>query len=115
MFTMGNLADTLSEEGRLDEAEKLELEAIDLERRVLGAENPDVARSVYNLACIKARQGRRDEAFAFLSQSIDHNLPAGTMMGIAKDEDLKSLRGDPRFDAIVLKAKELAASSPKPQ
>ncbi len=115
VFTMGNLADTLSEEERLDEAEKLELEAIDLERRVLGTEHPDVARSVYNLACIKARQGRRDEAFAFLSQSIDHNLSAGTMMGIAEDEDLKSLRGDPRFDAIVQKAKKLAASSPKPQ
>jgi serine/threonine protein kinase len=108
--TMDNLANSLSELGRYAEAEKLERETIDLRTRLSGPDHPMTAGAVYNLACILAREGRRDEAISFLGQSFEHGLPLKTALGIESDSDLKSLHGDPRFDAIVTRAKEHAAA-----
>jgi non-specific serine/threonine protein kinase/serine/threonine-protein kinase len=108
--TMDNLANSLSELGRYAEAEKLERETIDLRTRFSGPDHPMTTGAVYNLACILAREGRRDEAISFLRQSLEHGLPIKTALGIESDSDLKSLHGDPRFDAIVTRAKEHAAA-----
>ena len=111
--TMDNLANSLSELGRYAEAEKLERETIVLRTRFSGPDHPLTTGAVYNLACILAREGRRDEAVSFLRQSLDHGLPLKTALGIESDSDLKSLHGDPRFDAIVVAAHQHAATERK--
>jgi serine/threonine protein kinase/Tfp pilus assembly protein PilF len=111
---MNNLANVLSDEHGYEEAEKLNREALDIRRRILGPDHPITASSVYNLGCIAALMGRRDEALSLLSQAVDHGLSPNLDMGIDKDTDLKSLHGDPRFDALVSHAKERAAATKKP-
>jgi serine/threonine protein kinase len=109
--TMLNLVNSISEQGRYAEAEKLQLETIELERRISGPDHPSTALGVYNLACIKALAGEKEEAFTLLRQSLDHGLSTQTAQRIAQDEDLKSLHGDPRFDAIVTAGRNLAQRS----
>lgn len=101
---MGNLVNTYAGEQRYAEAEKLAEETIAIDRRVYGADNPTTATDVYNLACLKAEQGRRDEALALLREILNHGMAPQTAMDMADDEDLKSLHGDPRFAAIVAEA-----------
>lgn len=109
--TMGNLVNTYTEERRYKEAEKLSEETIAIYRRMYGADNPNTALNEYNLACLKALQGKKEEAIAMLRQSFDHGMAPRTMMGIADDEDLKSLHSDPRFDAIVAEAQTRVAAA----
>jgi eukaryotic-like serine/threonine-protein kinase len=97
-------------EGRFAEAERLLREELDIKRRVLGPDNPSTAATVYNLGCVAARRGNRTEALSFLRQAIDHGLSPTGELGMEKDDDLKSLHGDPRFDALVADAKERAQS-----
>jgi len=111
---MNDLANVLSDEGRYEEAERLNREALEIRRRVFGPDHPITASSVYNLACLAALTGRQDEAMSLLSQAVDHGLSPHYDSGISKDTDLKSLHGDPRFDALVAHAKERAAAAQKP-
>ncbi len=113
--SMNSLADVLSHEAKYDEAEKLDRETLNIQRRVLGAEHPETAMSTYNFGCIVALRGRRDEALSLLQDAVDHGLSPDGDLGIDKDPDLKSLHGDPRFDALVAHAKEKAAASQKPK
>ena len=110
-----NLATVLDHEGRYAEAEKLDLEALDIDRRVFGPEHRYTAGAVYNLGSLAAHRGNRTEALSLLRQSIDHGLASADALGIETDPDLKSLHGDPRFDALVAYAKERAAASQKPK
>jgi len=73
------------------------------------------AVSTYNLACVAAHEGKRDEAFSLLREVIDHGLPPSLDLGIESDSDLQSLHGDPRFDDVVAHAKERAAAAAKQQ
>ncbi len=57
----------------------------------------------YNAACNAALNGHPDEAFAHLDYVASHGLPAS--VGVAEDSDLKSLHGDPRFNAILARMK----------
>jgi len=110
LTSMDNLAVVLSREGRNAEAEKLEREALDISRRVLGAEHPQTAASIYNLGVIAANKGNRTEALSLLHQALDHGLLLIRALGMENDPDLKSLHGDPRFDALVVYAKQRAAA-----
>ncbi len=54
---------------------------------------------LYNLACAQARHGQRDAALERLGQAIAAGFgPRATIEG---DEDLSSLRSDPRFAALL--------------
>src|SRR6266849_5592405 len=110
LTSMDNLAIVLSREGRNAEAEKLEREALDISRRVLGAEHPQTAASIYNLGVIAANRGNRTEALSLLRQALDHGLLPTGALGMEKDPGLKSLQGDPRFDTLVVYAKQRAAA-----
>jgi serine/threonine protein kinase len=101
---MGNLVNTYAGERRYAQAENVAKQTIAIDKRVYGADNPATATDVYNLACLEAEQGRRDEALALLGEVLNHGMAPETAMDIADDEDLKSLRGDPRFAAIVAEA-----------
>jgi Flp pilus assembly protein TadD len=53
----------------------------------------------YNVACIHAVEGAKDEAFRLLAEAIRAGF--GNREWFLRDPDLASLRDDPRFDALV--------------
>jgi non-specific serine/threonine protein kinase/serine/threonine-protein kinase len=110
--TADNLANSLSELKQYDEAEKLEKDNLERLRRTLGEHSPSVSSVTYNLACIYALQGNREEALFYLRQAMDLGLSVHSGLHIYDDEDLKSLRGDPRFEALAKKAHERAVAKP---
>jgi len=110
---MSGLAVVLSAEGHYAEAEKLERETLEIRRRRFGPDHPDTAGSTYDLACIEARKGDRDGALSLLREAVDHGLAPLMDLWMQKDPFLKSLHGDPRFDALVAHAKEKAAAAAK--
>jgi hypothetical protein len=101
---------TLAHEHKYTEAEKLAHEVQDTDGRVFGPRHPDTAASNYNLACIAALTGRRDEALFRLRDAVEHGLGPDLDLGMDRDSDLKSLHGDPRFKEIVADAKEHVAA-----
>jgi eukaryotic-like serine/threonine-protein kinase len=104
------LAHTLDKEGRYGEAEKLARETLEIQRRVLGPEHPDAAGTAYDLACVLAHTGRSDEAISFLREAIDHGLDPATGLAMSTDPNLKPLRKDPRFEALVSHVRQRAAT-----
>ena len=56
---------------------------------------PDNASMLYSLACFEALGGKRDEALAHLGQAVE--LEPRHIAWAAKDDDLASIRDDPRF------------------
>ena len=85
--------------------------AVAIQRRVLGERHPDTATSIYNLGCIMAQRGNKDEALALLRQAIDNGLPPQTDVNMDKDSALAPLAGDARFVALVAHAKAVAGWS----
>ena len=110
LITMSGLGNTLAGAGRFDEAEKLLREALDIQTRVYGPDNPRTADTLYNMACVAAKRGNSDEAFSLLKHTLEHGLAPGTALSIESDPDLKALRSDPRFAALVADAKQHAAA-----
>ena len=96
--------------GRDKESEPLLRQVLELQRRVLGPDQPETAVTVYNLGVLAAKRGGSDEALSLLQESVDHGLLARWAVKIGEDPDLKPLHGDPRFEALVAHAKELAAA-----
>jgi eukaryotic-like serine/threonine-protein kinase len=107
--SMINMADIERDMGRDEEALKLYAETLDLEQRVLGPDQPETAVTRYSLACILARRGQVDQALWNLRNAIDHGLHPRMDLGIETDPLLSPLHNDPRFDALVAYAKQVAA------
>ncbi len=55
--------------------------------------------SLYNLACYHALAGRRDEAFAFLNQSVNAGFADESI--VKRDGDLESLHADARWGTML--------------
>ena len=53
----------------------------------------------FNVACMEARLGRTDDAIAHLKQAIEDD--DRIRENIRTDEDLDSIRDDPRFHALT--------------
>ena len=102
---LASLAGILCHEGRYDEAQQLFRQVI---QRASSAKDPAALASAwYDFACGAAVAGHRNEAVGYLLQAIDHGYRNPDY--IAADDDLKSLHGDPRFDALVARARQAAA------
>ncbi|MFO0864995.1 MAG: tetratricopeptide repeat protein [Gemmataceae bacterium] len=65
-----NLASALVEQGKLEEAERLAMEATDLFRRVLPAQHFWQALPRHNLAQVRLKQGRLDEAEELSQEAV---------------------------------------------
>ena len=113
-YSLDTLGDVLKKEKRYAESEKIYRQAFDGRSRVLGAANPDTAFSAYALACVLALEGKRDEAFTNLRFAVEHALSADQRKELETDSDLKPLRGDPRFGALLATASQSAAASQHP-
>jgi hypothetical protein len=59
----------------------------------------ELPSAAYNLACLDARAGRADQAFARLDKAIATGFDDG--VSLENDPDLAPLRGKPRFASIV--------------
>jgi hypothetical protein len=57
---MANLALTWRQQGRLDAAEELEVQVLELRKAVLGEKHPDTITAMANLASTWRQQGRSD-------------------------------------------------------
>jgi hypothetical protein len=58
----------------------------------------------YGLACLAAKSHRYEDAIRDLDRSVEEGFRLPEW--IAADDNLKSLHGDPRFDALVAKARQ---------
>lgn len=63
------------------------------------AARPDDFSTAYNVACAHALLGEHDRALELLDRAVRHGR--GNLAWIEHDTDFASLRGDPRFEAIV--------------
>ncbi|MFY9935965.1 MAG: serine/threonine-protein kinase [Silvibacterium sp.] len=107
LATLENLAVILSHEARYHEAERLFREAIQTAGK---ANQPGaLANAWYSFACGATIAKRRDEALTYLREAID----TGFMVpdALATDPDLKSLHGDPRFEALIAQARQNATTT----
>jgi serine/threonine protein kinase len=104
------LASILAAAGRYQESEQLYRETRDLQQRVYGQHSRDVAGTTYNLACLAAIQEHRSEALKLLNEALEKGLLPSTAGTMENDDDLKSLRGDPRFALLVARGKKYAAA-----
>ncbi len=72
--------------------------AIDWGNRSL-AIDPEDPQLLYNVACVYAIEGQKDEALKCLERAIDKGY--GHREWIEHDSDLNSLRSDPRFKSLL--------------
>jgi hypothetical protein len=67
---MANLAATYRNQNRWKEAGELELEVIEMKKKVLGVEHPDTLVSMNNLAHTWKTQGKYAEALALMEECV---------------------------------------------
>jgi hypothetical protein len=67
--SMGDLAATYQNQGRLKEAEELDVKVMEARRRVLGEEHPDTLMAMANLARTKRALRQNDVAIDMMTQS----------------------------------------------
>jgi serine/threonine protein kinase len=99
----------LSLEGRFSNAKTLFREAIETAGRT--NEPRELANAWYGFACGAAIAGHRNQALGYLGNAIDHGFAASGWMD--SDPDLQSLHSDPRFEALVAKARQNASAQPR--
>jgi eukaryotic-like serine/threonine-protein kinase len=106
-----NLADILYQQHRYPEAAGFFHEAVDIQRRVLGAHHPDTLDSMAHLAFALVLVRKEDEAISTLREAFDNGLDLKTLTDFDKNGDLKSLHGEPRFEALLAEVQKRAQVS----
>ena len=71
LISKENTASTYRDQGRWNDAEQLEVQVMDMRKKLLGAEHPDTLSSMANLANIYRAQGRWNEAEQLGFQVMD--------------------------------------------
>ncbi len=88
----------LTENGQPERAAPLFEDAV-TDLRAASAPALSLGAAVYNLACLRAGQGRTDEALDLIAEALE--LRPEMREHAAADPDLEALRGTPRFQEIV--------------
>ena len=65
---------------------------------------PESPRANYNLACSYALLVEPEKAFRALDAAVEHGFDDAEHL--ARDDDLKSLRDDPRFAELIVRVRE---------
>jgi non-specific serine/threonine protein kinase/serine/threonine-protein kinase len=107
------LGQLLTQEGHYPEAERVLGEDYDSYFRLFGLDNEDTAETAYDLGALYAAEGKKQEAIARLTSAVDHGLDTSEDRELDTDPQLKSLHGDPAFDALVADARRRAESAKK--
>lgn len=97
-----NAATQLVQQRKYAEAEKICSQAQEIA--------PFFPLTSYNLACFQALKGKKEDALANLEKAVAAGFANAPHM--LKDDDLASLREEPKFMELVTKAKAIAASPP---
>ena len=113
LVTLDGMGDLRKKEKRYPEAERTYQQVFDGRQRALGPTHPDTAATAYALAAVFALDGKPEEAFSKLRFAMEHELATALRLGLEKDADFKSLRADPRFDALAAPARERATVATK--
>jgi len=66
---MNNLANTLGDQGKLEEAAAMKKEVLEKRRRILGEEHPSTITAMNNLAATLSGQGKLEESIAMFSEA----------------------------------------------
>jgi tetratricopeptide (TPR) repeat protein len=90
-------------QGNLETAREIFEKSLEIQHRALGSRSRRIGTAYYNLTCISALQGRRNEALRYLREAFDVGW---TWAGVFEDSDLDSLRGDPEFEAMMEEMQE---------
>jgi eukaryotic-like serine/threonine-protein kinase len=99
----------LSREGHYADSEKMFRNVIETAEKT--SQPATVAEAWYNFACAEAARGLPDQAFADLNLAIENGLISPGEL--SADPELKSLHGDPRFDALVATARATSSDRKK--
>jgi tetratricopeptide (TPR) repeat protein len=89
------LGNTYTTRGKYERGAVLDLRLVRL--------RPHSPRARYNLACTYALLGRPEDAFDELERAVDFGFRDAEHM--MRDDDLASLREDPRFGELVMRAR----------
>jgi tetratricopeptide (TPR) repeat protein len=111
IICMINLGDSQRDLRQDEEAKKTFRQALEIEGRIFGPDQPETAATRYDLASVLIRGGQSQEAIQLLRQAVDHGLTPQADLGVEKDPLFSSLHGDPRFEAIVVDARQRAATA----
>jgi len=105
--TMGELAATLFLQHKNTEAHQLYASRLEAIGRTQGKDS--LAEAWYDYACAAAVAAQLDEAIDHLRQAV--SLGYSDSEHMFSDQDLKSLHGDPRFEQLVLDARQRATTA----
>jgi len=82
-----------------------EREHVEIRRRTLGDDHYLTVDDTYSVGVVAAIRGDRAAALDWLRRAIEHGYTdRRSDVPMARDDDLKSLRGDPVFDALAARA-----------
>lgn len=111
MESLRYLGTALTKSGRYEDAKKLYFDTIDkaMADREGGPRSEMVFGLWYDLACLAARDRRREEAFEYLRRTFDAGYT--DVQSMRTDDDLKPLRSDPRFEKLLASA---SVAAPQP-
>jgi tetratricopeptide (TPR) repeat protein len=105
-----NVGLILSYEGQHLEAERVFQDAVAEAKRAEGSRTLAVA--YFNYGCGAALAGRRDQSLQLLERAISLGLDPGAY-DFSRQDDLKSLRGDPGFEALAARLRSSTSASAK--
>ena len=98
-LSLYDLAEIYQAQKRYAEAISFYRQALDSERKSLGPGHPYTLDTLYYLACILNLNGERESAFKALHELVDAGFSDAHRL--ETDEELKSLRNDRRFGALL--------------
>ncbi|GEM_PF-706382 len=96
--TLNTCANLHQAAGDLAKTKVIHLRALAIREKNLRPDHPRIIESYYNLACVSALQGDREDAIRFLGESIRRGFALSVVF---TDSDFLSLHGDPEFEALL--------------
>jgi tetratricopeptide (TPR) repeat protein len=96
--TLNTRANLYLAAGDYANAKKTHERALAIREKNLRPDHPRIVESYYNLACVSALMGHREEALGYLRECVRRGF---AQQVIFTDSDLASLRGDAEFEALL--------------
>jgi tetratricopeptide (TPR) repeat protein len=111
ILSLYDLADLYYHENRYADAVLFFSKVLEIQRRILGPGHPDTLETLYGLACVLNLNSEHESAFRTLRELVDVGFSDAHRL--ETDDDLKSLRKDPRFAVLVTEVQKHARADQK--
>jgi hypothetical protein len=99
------------QQGRRAEAETLFASTLATERRVLGPDHPLTVDTLYRMSLLAGDSGDRKRALDLLTEAVNLGKSDADQDDVSEAPELKSLHGDPAFEALLVRLKGNAAKA----